>query len=140
MSTILFTPSSLIGSQALPTPPVPTTQVSQMVPMPITQSSQVLPAGPASQIMQPLVLPVYQPVFISQPLQQQPIMPPAPPRPLTPSPTYDKFIPPTPTPGCLHQDAPGKIYRFYQQIPVYEIMTTPTQVVDAPQFSTLTYN
>ena len=140
--------------QTVPTPVVQ--PVMEQVIQPVVQ-----PIAPpvVSQIVQPVVQPVAMPLPPMQQYIPQPVIPG--PRPLTPSPNYDKFIPPTPMPSSLANDIPPKAYQFYQYVPVQQNVSTsmvntlipqgaaystnsvPVQniglSVGAPQYRTLTF-
>lgn len=138
--------------------------IVQTVPTPVMEQviqPVVQPIAPpvVSQIVQPVVQPVAMPLPPMQQYIPQPVIPG--PRPLTPSPNYDKFIPPTPMPSSLANDIPPKAYQFYQYVPVQQNVSTsmvntlipqgaaystnsvPVQniglSVGAPQYRTLTF-
>lgn len=138
--------------------------IVQTVPTPVMEQviqPVVQPIAPpvVSQIVQPVVQPVAMPLPPMQQYIPQPVIPG--PRPLTPSPNYDKFIPPTPMPSSLANDIPPKAYQFYQYVPVqqnvstsmvntlipqgaaYSTYSVPVQniglSVGAPQYRTLTF-
>ena len=94
-------------------------------------------------VIQPVqsVIPVMQPLLLTQPIVQQFIPPPPPPKPLTPSPKYDKFIPPTPIPKSLANDiGQQQVYQFYQYVPVQQSVApmVNTLVQQGPAYSPIT--
>ena len=178
----LFHPSIPLAAQNIPAP----TQVSQIMAIPVVaqETVAVVPQPTVQQVVQPIVQPVVQPVAqsvvqppstitapqlvqpIFQPIQltasiPQIIAQPAVPiqKPLTPSPKYESYIPPTPMPQSLANEISPKVYRFYQYVPVqqtspsilntsiqqppaFSTITTPVQnlsLVGAPQYATLSY-
>ena len=150
----------LQGSQVLPLtsqmaqisptilPPAPTLAVPQPV---IQSAAQPLVQSLAQPLVAPPIMaqPLVQPM--AQPLIQQAIQPPATPqlipqpvlsspfpRPLTPSPTYDKFIPPTPkSTSIMPDDGTAKIYQFYQYAPAQQTPLINPLAAQAPMYSAI---
>ena len=97
-------------------------------------------------IVQPMVQPVVTPLVMPSQTMSQML-----PQPVPTSPEYSRFIPPTPITHGLPQDAPPKIYQFYQQVPnlsssvqavpAYSTISSPVQgsylSVGVPQYQTL---
>ena len=127
--------------QTVPQPVVQTVPqpVVQTVPQPIVQT---IPQPVVQTVPQPIVQAVPQPVLpmttpqnismVPQTVVANPI-----PKQYTPSPSYEKFIPPTPkTPFSLSNS-------LLQQNPAYSIMSTPNQGIKSsslivqPQYDTL---
>ena len=157
-TSALFRPSlpPALSQSAIP-------QASQIVNVPVVPQPvlQTVATPLVQPVIQPTVAPalvqsLVQPVSVVQPLAVA--IPPPPPKPLTPSPQYDKFIPPTPMPQSLANDMPPKVYQFYQYVPVqantpvnvslqqapaYSTVSTPIQTVaytvGVPQYNTITY-
>lgn len=148
---------ALVESVIQPTVQPITQSVIQTVPTPVVQPVM-------EQVIQPVVQPIVQPVVqpLIQPVIQPIVQPVIPgPKPLTPSPKYDKYIPPTPMPSSLANDISPKVYQFYQYVPVqqnvaasmvntlipqgpaYSTNSVPVQniglSVGAPQYRTLTF-
>ena len=65
-------------------------------------------------------------------------VPPQLPKPLTPSPPYEAFVPPTPITKSVSDNAPPRIYQFYQAIPVSPVpTTTATSFANVPMTSSI---
>ena len=158
----------LVQSVIQPVSPPLTQSIVQPVTQPLVQSVVAPPVTPVVQpVVQTIVQPIPQPVVqvIPQPvvtlpqptvpqLVPQPVTPG--PRPLAPSPSYEKYIPPTPMTQAVANEIGPKVYQFYQYVPAqqnaiasiqqgpaFSTITTPIQntnlSVGVPQFSTLTY-
>ena len=154
-------------SQVLPVAP----QLSQVMTVPVAATAPQVVAD-SQPVIQPIIQqvieqPIIQPIYVPQgsipqipqmsqtPTPPPTIVPPPPPKPLMPSPTYDKFIPPSPLPTSLPRNAPPKIYQFYKQVPTpqatpitgsfiqgpaYQTVSMPAQsVVGMPQYTTFSY-
>ena len=92
----------------------------------------------------PLVTSTTTPQLVPTPVLVSPY-----PKPLTPSPTYDKYIPPTPSSSStISTTATPTIYQFYQYAPAatgpaYSTISTPLTGVQSaplsvlPQYGTL---
>jgi hypothetical protein len=159
----LFNPSITLAAQNLTAP----NQVPQIMAVPVVaqETVAVVPQPTVQQVVQPIVQPVVQPVIqsvvqpastttapqlvqpIVQPIQltasipqiiTQPVVPIQ--KPLTPSPKYESYIPPTPMPQSLANEIGPKVYQFYQYVPVQQ--TTPSvvnaSIQQGPAFSTIT--
>ena len=126
--------------QPLTQPLVTQTIMAQPLVQPLTQSlvPQPIIAQPIVQpLAQPLIQPAIQPPATPQ-LIPQPVLSSNIPRPLTPSPTYDKFIPPTPKSTSINpNDGPTKIYQFYQYAPAQQTPLINSLVPQAPMYSTI---
>ena len=120
-------------------------QPAQTLPImqPVTpQGAQTAPPV-VPQLVQSIIQPVQsviQPIAVTQPIVPLFISQPVPPKPLTPSPKYEKFIPPTPVPQSMANDMPPKVYQFYQYVPVQQTGTpiVNTSVQQSPAYSTIT--
>ena len=120
--------------------PVQTLPVMQPV---ISQAEQT-PTAVVPQLVQSVIQPVQsviQPIAVTQPTVPLFISQPVPPKPLTPSPKYEKFIPPTPISKSLANDiGQQKVYQFYQYVPVQQSVApmVNTLVQQSPAYSTMT--
>ena len=139
-------------AQPLVAPPIMAQPLTQSLAQPLVQP---LAQSLAQPLTQPLVAPpiMAQPLVqpMAQPLIQQAIQPPATPqlipqpvlsspfpRPLTPSPTYDKFIPPTPkSTSIMPDDGTAKIYQFYQYAPAQQTPLINPLAAQAPMYSAI---
>ena len=92
-------------------------QVSQLA---VSQVAPVVPtvsmAPQVSTLAVSQVAPVAPTVSMAPP-QPVPVPPPMS-KPLLPSPPYEAFVPPTPVPKSVTDDAPPQLYQFYQAVPV----------------------
>ena len=107
-----------------PVPQVPQIAVSQVVPT----------VSVAPQVPQLAVSQVVPSVSVVQPVPQLVPVPPPIPKPLTPSPPYESFIPPTPITKYVSDNATPRIYQFYKPVPVPPPapLTTTTSLVNVP--------
>ena len=117
---ISMTPYAAEASQALPSVVLPT-QTSQMMgsipQIPQISVSQVSPTISMAPQVSQMVPSISMAPSMSQ-LPPQPFqVPPQLPKPLKPSPPYEAFVPPTPTPRSVTDNAPPMIYQFYQAVP-----------------------
>lgn len=102
-------------------------QVSQIA---VSQVAPVVPVVPTVSVI-PQVSTV--PVAVSQVAPTVPMAPPMP-KPLTPSPPYEAFVPPTPvTKKSLVGNPSPQVYQFYQAVPVPPpAPVTTTSFVNVP--------
>ena len=121
--------------QAAQTPAPVVPQLVQSVIQPVQSVIQ-----PIQSVIQP-VQSVIQPIAVTQPTVPLFISQPVPPKPLTPSPKYEKFIPPTPISKSLANDiGQQKVYQFYQYVPVQQsvVPMVNTLVQQGPAYSPIT--
>lgn len=122
--------------------------LAQPLAQPLTQPlvqplTQPLVASPimAQPLVQPMAQPLIQPAIQPQVTPQlipQPVLSSPFPRPLTPSPTYDKYIPPTPkSTSVIPDDGTAKIYQFYQYAPAQQTPLINPLAAQAPMYSTI---
>ena len=120
-------------------------QPAQTLPImqPVTPQVAQTPAPVVPQLVQSIIQPVQsiiQPIAVTQPIVPLFISQPVPPKPLTPSPKYEKFIPPTPISKSMANDIGQKVYQFYQYVPVQQNVTpmVNTLVQQGPAYSPIT--
>lgn len=117
-------PSLTYASPTIPLSPVPQPLVQSLV-QPVAQPLLQPVAQP---VVSPMVIPqqpmpqVISPTLLSSSIQGS----------LSPSISYEKFIPPTPLPQSVSNDMPKPIYQFYKQVPA-----TSVSVQAAPAYSTI---
>ena len=151
-------------AQPIVAPPIMAQPLTQSLDQPLVQPlaqplTQPLVQPLAQSLAQPLTQPLVAPPIMAQPLVQpmaqpliqQAIQPPATPqlipqpvlsspfpRPLTPSPTYDKYIPPTPkSTSIIPDDGTAKIYQFYQYAPAQQTPLINPLAAQAPMYSAI---
>ena len=126
--------------------PVVEPRVSIVAPTPAVQpvvTSTVQPVFSAPVVTPPLTASTTQSQLVPTPVLINPNA-----KPLTPSPSYEKFIPPTPSTTTLSTTTVPKIYQFYQyapapQGPAYATITAPittmatTTVPVLPQYGVI---
>ena len=108
-------------------PQVPQISISQVAPTisMAPQVSQMMPSVSMAPTMSQLP-----PQPFQVPLQL--------PKPLTPSPPYEAFVPPTPITKSVSDNAPPRIYQFYQAVPVPPVpTTTATSFANVPMTSSI---
>ena len=151
----LVTPAPVVTTTPVVTPapvvttsPVVTSTVQPLVtPAPVvtsTVSPLVTSVAPTVPMVTPSVAPLG--TIASSQLVPTPLLVSPYPKPLTPSPSYEKFIPPTPSTTTLSATNTPTIYQFYHYAPAttgpaYSTITTPLTGVQnpliLPQYGTL---
>ena len=127
-SQVLPTSSLVYQSNVLP---VQNTQIYNSL-APTTNITT--PAVSTSYVPQPLLTsmaqPLVQPAVAQSAVQQQyvitPVLTSRFPRPLAPSPSYERYIPPTPKTTSLLANETPRIYQFYHYAPASQVSSVPT--------------
>ncbi len=123
-SQVLPTSSLVYQSNVLP---VQNTQIYTSL-APTTNITT--PAVSTSYVTQPLLTSMAQPAVAQSAVQQQyvitPVLTSRFPRPLAPSPSYERYIPPTPKTTSLLANETPRIYQFYHYAPASQVSSVPT--------------
>ena len=123
-SQVLPTSSLVYQSNVLP---VQNTQIYTSL-APTTNITT--PAVSTSYVTQPLLTSMAQPAVAQPAVQQQyvitPVLTSRFPRPLAPSPSYERYIPPTPKTTSLLANETPRIYQFYHYAPAPQVSSVPT--------------
>jgi hypothetical protein len=142
-SQVLQTSQVLVPSTSyvlMPAVSLPTEVTQVVTPVPQVSQiavSQVVPTvSVAPQVSQLAVSQVVPSVSVVQPAPQLVPVPPPIPKPLTPSPPYEAFIPRTPLTRSVSDNISPQIYQFYKPVPVPPPATT-TSFVNVPVATTV---
>ena len=126
----------MLTSQILPTsslvyqPNVLPVQNTQIYTSLAPTTNITTPAVSTSYVTQPLLTSMAQPAVAQSAVQQQyvitPVLTSRFPRPLAPSPSYERYIPPTPKTTSLLANETPRIYQFYHYAPASQVSSVPT--------------
>ena len=137
----IVTPAPEVSQVVIPQVEQTVSMVPQVSQIAVSQVAPVVPTVSVAPVAVSQVAPVVPTVSVAPQVSTLAVsqvaptvsMAPPMPKPLTPSPPYEAFIPPTPVPKSVSDNTPPQAYQFYQAVPVPPpAPVTTTSFVNVP--------